>query len=260
MSDVVARGVRFHVRRLGEGEPVVVMLHGLIIGSMASWYFTVAGPLARECSVVLYDLRGHGRSERPATGYTVEEMVADLHALLDALGLGDRPVELVGTSFGGLLALAFAIEHPERVRGVALIDANLGDERWVEMMERKFRLQGEARDREIERYARTWGGERLIEDVTAVVDEITSDTTIIDDLAAITPVTDAELASIASPVLAIYGEDSRLRDRAERLERHVPDFRLRLFPECDHMVLFQRTAEVRKALVDWVGRPGPGLS
>lgn len=264
MADVEARGVRFHVRRIGEGDPVVVCLHGLIIDNLAGWYFTVANPLARESTVVLYDLRGHGRSERPPTGYTVDDMVADLDALLDALGLGDRPVELVGTSFGGLLALAFAIAHPERVRGLALIDANLADEEWGETIGTKFRLEGEARDREVEKYALMWAGshgerqrEQMIEETTKVVDEITSETTIVEDLAVTAPMTDAELASIACPVLAIYGEDSDLLDRAERLERHVPDLQLRLLPGSDHFVLFQRTPEVRKALLEWIRRPSP---
>lgn len=262
MGDVEARGVRFHVRRLGSGDPVVVLLHGLIVDSLAGWYFTVAGALARESSVVLYDLRGHGRSERPPTGYAVDDMVADLDALLDALGLEDRPVELVGTSFGGLLALAFAIEHPQRVRGLGLVDANLADEAWGETVGTKFRLEGEARQREIEKYALMWAGgqserrrKQLIDETTARVDGITSETTIIEDLASTPPIEDDDLSSIACPVLAIYGEESDLLDRAERLRRHVPDIHLRLLPGSDHFVLFQRTREVRDVLLEWIRRP-----
>src|SRR5205085_7975479 len=105
MADVVARGVRFHVQRIAGQEPgprpIVVFLHGLVMDNLSSWYFTVAPAMAKVADVMLYDLRGHGRSERPVSGYRLDDHVADLAALLDALG-ETRPVHLVGNSFGGL--------------------------------------------------------------------------------------------------------------------------------------------------------------
>jgi pimeloyl-ACP methyl ester carboxylesterase len=108
VAEVVARGVRFHILRLGRGETTVVFLHGLIIDNLSSFYLTLANPTARNAQVLLYDLRGHGKSERTPAGYGVADMVADLAAILNVLGI-TRPVQLVGTSFGGLLALAFAV-------------------------------------------------------------------------------------------------------------------------------------------------------
>ena len=85
MSFTTANGVRLHTTALGAGPPVV-MLHGLLIGSLASWYFTAAPALARTHAVQLYDLRGHGLSDRPVDGYDTATMAADLAALI-----GDRP-------------------------------------------------------------------------------------------------------------------------------------------------------------------------
>ena len=130
MADVVANGVRHHVQRLGGGRRTVVFLHGLVMDNLSSLYFTLANPVAAGADVVLYDLRGHGRSERPAAGYRVDDLVADLGALLDALGV-DGPVDLVGNSFGGLLALAFAAAAPARVAGLALVDAHDGADGWA---------------------------------------------------------------------------------------------------------------------------------
>src|SRR5262245_63111303 len=108
MADVISNGVRLHVQRLSPGSgPVVVFLHGLVMDNLSSWYFSVAHPASRAAEVLLYDLRGHGLSERPASGYGLADMVADLAGLLDALQI-TRPVTLVGNSFGGLLAVAFA--------------------------------------------------------------------------------------------------------------------------------------------------------
>src|SRR5512134_897411 len=114
MADVVANGVRLHVQRLGGGPRTVVFVHGLVMDNLSSFYFTLANPAAESAAVVLYDQRGHGLSERPPAGYTVASLVDDLAALLAALAI-TGPVQLVGNSFGGTLALAFAAAHPERV-------------------------------------------------------------------------------------------------------------------------------------------------
>ncbi len=93
------------------------MLHGFLVGSLASWYYCAAPVLARTYRVLLYDLGGHGRSEHPASGYALANPVADLEALRPRL-----PVFLARKSFGGLLALAFAAAHPSSVAGMVLID------------------------------------------------------------------------------------------------------------------------------------------
>jgi pimeloyl-ACP methyl ester carboxylesterase len=71
----------------------------------------------------MYDLRGHGRSETPETGYGVGSMADDLAALLAARGW-DR-VHLIAHSFGGMIALAHALRHPESVASLTLVDVRV---------------------------------------------------------------------------------------------------------------------------------------
>ncbi len=113
MAELTANGIRFNVVRLGPGDATpeaaatatvprrpVVFLHGLIMDNLSSFYYTLAPGVAATTDTVLYDLRGHGRSERPLDGYRIEDGVDDLFAILDGLDITE-PVHLVANSFGG---------------------------------------------------------------------------------------------------------------------------------------------------------------
>ncbi len=256
MAEVTARGVRFHVQRLGvasPGRPAVVFLHGLVMDNLSSFYFTVANAVAQIAEVILYDLRGHGRSERPPSGYGLADMVADLAALLDAIAAG--PVLLVGNSFGGLLGLAFAAAHPERARGVVLIDGHLGEQGWTEKMAATLELEGEERDRRIAASFEHWLGRhsekkstRLARSAATLVYE----TSLVRDLRASPALGEADLKRVRCPVLALYGESSDLRSEAERIAGALPGCALRVFPGCSHSILWEATAEVRDAVLAFV--------
>lgn len=114
----VAPGVTIFVRRIGRGAPVVV-LHG---GPGAHHDYLLPGfdALARGRELVYYDQRGGGRSavaRDVPVGW--REQVADLEALRNAWGM--ERLALAGYSWGGLLALLYALEHPSRVARLALV-------------------------------------------------------------------------------------------------------------------------------------------
>jgi pimeloyl-ACP methyl ester carboxylesterase len=133
MSRTLANGVSFNVTELprrtgaggralpGPGTPVV-MIHGLA-ASQAFWFASGASFLTLIGPCLMYDLRGHGRSETPETGYGVGSMADDLAALLAARGW-DR-VHLIAHSFGGMIALAHALRHPESVASLTLVDVRV---------------------------------------------------------------------------------------------------------------------------------------
>ena len=60
----------------------VVLLHGLLVGNLASWYLSVAPKLSERAEVLMYDLRGHGKSARSAEGFDLPTLASDLNALL----------------------------------------------------------------------------------------------------------------------------------------------------------------------------------
>lgn len=106
---------------MGQGDNLV-LIHGLG-ANLAFWYMGIARLLARHYRVITYDLRGHGRSDMPASGYTLPEMANDLEELLDHLGV-DR-AHIVGHSFGARVALYFTTTRPHRVRTLTVADTQI---------------------------------------------------------------------------------------------------------------------------------------
>ena len=257
MVDVVANGARFNVHHLSDGDPTVVFMHGLVVDNSSSWYYTVANPIARQSEVVIYDLRGHGLSEKPATGYTVEEQVDDLFAILDELGI-DRPVHLVGNSFGGVLAVAAAVHRPERVAGLVLVEAHVAVDGWRQQMVGTLEFAGLFLDHDdVHNWLDAVGG-RKGKRLARNSDTLLHKTSLVEDLAASPAFTQSELSAIDCPVLIVCGEHSDVRDWAERLVYVLPRCELHLYEGCSHLVVLEAPADLRGLLLRWFDRMRAG--
>ena len=117
---IAAAGIRTNYHDAGQGDPVL-LIHGSGPGvsAWANWRL-VMPQLAQQRRVIAPDMAGFGYSERPAGfAYGLDAWVRQAVGLLDALGIARA--DLVGNSFGGGLALALAIRHPERVRRLVLM-------------------------------------------------------------------------------------------------------------------------------------------
>jgi pimeloyl-ACP methyl ester carboxylesterase len=121
MPSLATPEVKLNYLQFGGGEHLV-LIHGLG-ANLSFWYFGAARLLARTRNLLMYDLRGHGRSSMPREGYHLQRMVSDLVELLDFLDI-DR-ADFAGHSFGGRVAMAFAALHPERVRNLVVADTQL---------------------------------------------------------------------------------------------------------------------------------------
>ena len=112
------RGLTFHYREYGSGDPAVVLLHG--VASNSRIWITTAPYLAADFAVYALDQRGHGKSAKPDGGYDFESVVADLDAFVNALSL--ERIVVVGHSWGGNVALQYAASHPDKVAGLVMVD------------------------------------------------------------------------------------------------------------------------------------------
>jgi pimeloyl-ACP methyl ester carboxylesterase len=132
MPSVVVNGVRVNYVQMDGNAGArddLVMVHGLAT-NLAFWYFRYAAEAAKRFRVTLFDLRGHGRSEMPASGYAPGILAHDTAALLDHLGI--ERAHFLAHSFGGVVTLNFACMHPERVQSLVLADSHISAVRHVE--------------------------------------------------------------------------------------------------------------------------------
>lgn len=109
-------------RRFGEGPPMLA-INGFT-GNKDDWNEIFLYSLALGSTVICADLRGTGESEGEIRDLTVQEMAADMEALLDGLGV-DR-VDLLGWSMGGFVVQELAVRIPERVKGLCLLSTDQG--------------------------------------------------------------------------------------------------------------------------------------
>ncbi len=112
-------GQTLHYQESGSGEPIVVLEAGITASSL-SWA-RVAPRIARQARVIRYDRGGLAWSGPARHARLASRMIFELRAMLYAIGI-NRPVILVGHSYGGLLCLLFACRYREQVAGVVLVD------------------------------------------------------------------------------------------------------------------------------------------
>ena len=220
-------GGALHYETFGAG-PAVLLTHGF--GLTARMWAGQVGPLARKHRLVLWDLRGHGRSDAPEDErlYGEEACTADMAALLDALGV-ERAV-VGGLSLGGYLSLAFHRRHPERVRALMLFDCGPGFRRdepreaWnARALDRSRRIAaGEPRalaglepdgHRDLAGVARAAGAMMAQRDGSVL----------------------ESLPAIAAPTLVLVGErDAPFRPAADYMAAKIPGAVKRVLPGAGH--------------------------
>jgi 3-oxoadipate enol-lactonase len=251
MPYTITNGIRTHFEDDtgpdGSSTEPLVLLHGFT-GSVAQW--SEARPLlAAEHRVITYDLRGHGRTEAPEdlAVYSMDAYAADLRDLLDHLGI-DR-AHILGSAFGGMVALEFALHSPERVRTLILSDTSAGP-RCIELSE-PIAASEDGIERALA-YAAEHGLSALVERELATRPELRADPhrrehfhehwrrmTLHGFLGAgkarvERPDHHDDLDRLTMPVLIIAGDRDVLIPAAEYLHAHIPRSALRLVAGAGH--------------------------
>lgn len=119
MPHITRNGVKVFYESFGQGANTLVFLHPWTTNHYI-WAFQV-NEFAKDYRVLVVDHRGHGQSDKPASGYGIGEMAADVVAILDDAKV-DKAV-LVGNSIGGMIAMQTALDAPARVKGLLILSS-----------------------------------------------------------------------------------------------------------------------------------------
>ncbi len=119
MPKLDVSGVNIHYETAGSGEPLV-LIHGLM-GALSDLQPKIVPQLTDRFTVLTFDLRGHGESDMPSSGYTSADIAGDVIALLNAEKI--ERAHIVGHSFGGAVALSVVTAYPDRVIRLTVSDS-----------------------------------------------------------------------------------------------------------------------------------------
>jgi pimeloyl-ACP methyl ester carboxylesterase len=135
MGEVERRGLRIHYTDTGHGTPILLGHSFLCSGEM--WEPQVDA-LSRVARVINVDFRGHGQSSHATDPYTLYDVLEDMLAVLDQLGI-ERAV-WAGLSMGGMVAMRAALATPERVTGLIVLGSDAGVEGRLKLL--RYRALG----------------------------------------------------------------------------------------------------------------------
>jgi pimeloyl-ACP methyl ester carboxylesterase len=127
---VSVKGVDYYYEVHGQGEPLLMLHGGLGSGGMFAPVLPALTSAGRQ--VITVDLQGHGRSTLGSRPIRCETIADDLVPVLARIG--QAKLDVLGYSFGGCVALRLAVQHPDKVRRLALVSAPFANDGWYPEM------------------------------------------------------------------------------------------------------------------------------
>ena len=268
-GSVMAAGIRTNVHDVGSGHPVL-LIHGSGPGvsAWANWRL-VMPELAQQARVIAPDMVGFGFTDRPeGQQYSMDEWVKQTVGVLDALGIAKT--DLVGNSFGGALALALTIRHPERVRRLVLM-GSVGV---------PFQITKGLDD--------VWGYEPSFENMRRIMDVFAYDRNLVNDelarlryeasirpgfqesFSAMFPAprqrwvdamcsAEADIRALPHQVLIVHGRDDQVipLSTSLTLSQWIARSQLHVFGQCGHWTQIEHSARFARLVRDFLAEAGP---
>ena len=268
MNRIGVGSVSFHVWQGGNGEDVL-MVHGLT-ADLSIWHFTLAAALMPRYRVTMFDLRGHGFSDMPETGYGMETMVTDCLGVTAALEI--ERAHIIGHSYGADIALQVARRQPRRVGRIVAIEAALaaymtayrepdwaGWDEWADVLssELDVDLDGAAwaawfKDPGcVAELGERVAPERLRSRRGRRIHRLLTETTFLGEYQALAEEPASTFAEVASPTLLVYGEESPYWPSGELLSEWLPDCRRIDVPRAGHFSVFDHLGKL-DALIEFL--------
>lgn len=250
-------GVRLRYAYQGErgGEPII-LLHGY----SDSWlsYSTVLPLLDSKYRVYILDQRGHGESDRPASGYALQQFADDVIAFMDVMGIGQATI--VGHSMGSFVAQHVAVAAPDRVKRLVLSgSATTIRNAVVSELQREINA---LKDPVPEKFVREFQLSTIFHPpadgfVNAVIKEsLNLPARVWREVIAemLSPKAQVELARIKVPTLILWGDKETIFPRSEQdlLLAALPNARLKVYEDTGHAMHWERPERFARDLQEFM--------
>jgi pimeloyl-ACP methyl ester carboxylesterase len=248
-------GIDIFYDEAGAGTPIL-FVHGLGIDSRI--FDDQIDFFKNKYRVIRYDLRGHGQSVAPETGYSYADFAGELKGLIEHLELKD--FHLAGLSMGGAITARYVLENPGRARSITFIGAHIVGyykfESWPNLY-KIARKEGADKAREI------WKNFRLFETAKKYADKFQALSRMVDEHSCalwLDPdprydeINDLKrIAEITVPALITAGKHDRdFSPIADILGDNLPDNRFERF-ETGHLLSFEEPERFNNILADFLG-------
>lgn len=266
MSTALINGITLYYEEKGNlnSDKVVFFLNG-VMASTSSW--SLQWPVFERLGyrIVLHDFRGQLKSDKPDGPYTFAQHALDLVALMDHLDI--PKAHLIGTSYGGEVAMKTAIDHPYRVQSLSIIDSvSELDEvlkgfvtGWIDAARPKdgvrfFNLMMPSI------YSDTFiqNNREMLNKRTEAMKtmapsyfdgQITLYETFLNDVTMT-----SDLPKISCPALVVCGETDILKPRkfSEIIAKNIKNAELLIIPDCGHVTIFEKPDALNSALAGFI--------
>ncbi|MBC2697827.1 MAG: alpha/beta hydrolase [ANME-2 cluster archaeon] len=236
----------------GEGEPIIFS-HGWMC-DCSVWNSQIEF-FSEKYKVIAYDQRGHGKSDKPKSDYSIETLSNDLYSLIQELNL--EKVILVGHSMGGMTAITFALNHPDKVSKLVLVgtSAKMNFSGYIQIwiMMHIFSYESFARGMidllydpseqvKKEAFDRAMNTQKFVSYDCATEFMKNYDKR-------------DRVSKIKVPTLIVVGEKDKATPvkMSRYLNREIKDSKLKIIPDSKHMVIIDKANELNEIIDMFIG-------
>jgi len=254
----LSTGIRLHYAEQGPAtDTPIILLHGYT----DSWfsYSLVLPALSRENRVYALDLRGHGNTDRPASGYRMSDLAADVIAFMDAKEIARATI--VGHSMGGFVAQQVALAAPHRVSQLVLIGTGTTARNFNGLVEFEAAVkslpdpvpESFARDFQVSTIRQGVGKEfidRAVAESLKLPTRVWRD--VMDGLMSYEPA--VALGRSGIPTLVLHGAEDTFISNAEAdaLAAMTAARRIEKYPDTSHAIHWERPSEVARDILAFI--------
>jgi pimeloyl-ACP methyl ester carboxylesterase len=262
MAVAHVNGIDIYFEIHGSGPPLVLIMG---LRRNAEWWYRQIPDLSRHFTVIAFDNRGAGRSDKPGMDYSIRLFADDTAALMNFLKIPKAHV--LGISMGGYIAQELAINYPDKVNGLILGCTGCGGRRAVHMSEErteKFKAnKGLTPEQILRKDMELYFSERFIREHTELIEEFVdislryyqpADAFFRQFDACLRHDTVDRVREISSPALIMTGDDDILvpYENSLILKELIPEADLKLFDGCRHCFFMEEHEAFNRSVISFL--------